>query len=108
MKQSTKFFAYLFIPVWGINIFSDGEIWEYLEKVILSLFMIMVSVRIVLEAKKSNEDGKPCSNLIEQLTFAITPKQDSDTPYKRMEYFGYFSGITSVILLFTVITGLIG
>jgi hypothetical protein len=96
------------VPVWIINIFSDAEIWEFLEHLMLGLVGIILSTGIILEARLSSKEGKPCSTSIEQLSFAFTPNKESDTPYKRMEYFGYLSLIASVIIFITTILRNIG
>ena len=83
--------------------FSDAEIWEFLEHLSLSLVGLMFSIEIIVEAKVSSKEGKPCSAWIEQLSFAFTPNKKSEIPYKRMECFGYLFLIASVIVFITII-----
>jgi hypothetical protein len=79
-----------------------------MENISLFLFGVMLSIRIIWEAKKSNQQKKASSGLITQLSFICPPNLQGESPYKRIQIIGYIEGFVSVIMLLIEITKLLG
>ena len=100
--------AYAIVLTWVARFIWRNEIWSAIEDVSLGLLGITLSIKVVQDVRKSNEDKKSASKIIDQLSFVFKPKMDSSKPYKKMEHFGYIFGCLGVGILITGIIGIFG
>lgn len=96
------------VITWVARFIWRYEIWSAVEDISLGLLGITLSIKVIQDARKSNQDKKSASKIIDQLSFVFKPKEDSPQPYKKMEHFGYILGCLGVGILITVIMGIFG
>ncbi|MGE4489179.1 MAG: hypothetical protein AB7E95_06525 [Kiritimatiellales bacterium] len=100
--------AYAIVLTWVARFIWRNEIWSAVEDISLGLLGITLSIKVIQDARESNEDKKSASKIIDQLCFVFKPKMDSTKPYKKMEYFAYIFGCISLGILITGIIGILG
>ena len=101
-------FCAITVVCWMGKIWGNSSFWDATEGIANGLFGIILGVTIIQKAKMSNKEGKVCSRLIEQMTFVFPVNFNSDKPFNKIKWGGYFFCVTGVYVVIWSIMKMIG